>query len=138
MAGIVDTPVSIPGHLAVRYSLRVSGLLRPRSLPSVFVFTTIVWPVCSGRSAICGCVDVDLRYRRLSDCRGSFRSTFTLAKSVERALDLASRVGKQGRAAADGGCLNVRPVHSYRATRVFRVETRGCCGKHALRLLGTH
>src|ERR1700690_1171287 len=107
MAGIFDTFVFIPGNLAVRYSLGISGLLRPRGLSSVFVFTTIVWLVCSGRSATCGSVDVDLRYRRVFDCRSNFRSPFTLATSVERALDPANRVGTQCGPAAYGDCLNV-------------------------------
>src|SRR5580692_8144126 len=116
MARIVNAFVSVPGYLAVRYSFRISGLLRPRGLSSVLVFTPIVWPVCARRSAMCGCVDVDLRYRCLPDCRDNLRNTFTLPTSVGRAVDLAVRVGTQRGAdgpATDGGPLNVRPVHSY-------------------------
>ena len=141
MARIVDTLVSLPGYLAVRYPFRIFGLLRPRGLPRIFVFTAIVWPDCSGRSAMRGCVDVDLRDRRLLDCRDTFRSTFTLPSSVGRAVDFAIRVGTQCDAngpAADGGCLNVQPVHSYRATRLFQVARRAFCGLHTLRLLGTY
>ena len=111
MARIVNTLVSVPGYLAVRYSFRISGLLRPRGLPGVLVFTTIVWPRCSGRSAMRRCVDVDLRYRRLLDCLDDFRNTFILPTSVGKTVDVAIRVGTQRGAdgsATDGDCLNVR------------------------------
>src|SRR5713226_699642 len=39
VARIVDTLVSIPGHLAVRYSLWIFGLLRPCGLPGLFLIT---------------------------------------------------------------------------------------------------
>src|SRR5580693_4155526 len=141
MAGIVLPCVSVSGYAAVRYSLGSFGLLRPRGLPSVLVFITIVWPLCPGRSAMRGCVDVDVRHDRLLDCRGSFRSTFTLPTSAGRSLEFAIRVGTRHGAdgsATDGGCLNVRPVHSYPATHLFQSARRGLLGIHALRLLGTH
>src|SRR5258708_7202671 len=108
MAGIVATRVSIPGHLAMRYSLRIVGLLRPRGLPSVFAFATIVWLVCPGGSAMRRCINVDVRYRCLFDCRSNCRGTLTLPTSVGRPVDLANRVGTQCGAdglAADGGHL---------------------------------
>ena len=135
MARIVDTLVSLPGYLAVRYPFRIFGLLRPRGLPGIFVFTAIVWSDCSGRSAMRGCVDVDLRDRRLLDCRDTFRGTFTLPSShVGRAVDFAIRLGTQRGAngsAADGGCLNVQPVHSYRATPSSRSQAGVLRGPHS-------
>src|ERR1700687_6463464 len=119
--------ISLCGYAPVRHPFLIPCLLRPRGLPSVLVFTTIVWPVCARRSAVCGRVDVDLRYRRLLDCRGNCRSSFTLTASVGRAVHSAIRVeracGTDG-TARGGGCLNVRSVHNYRGTRVSRVATR--------------
>src|ERR1700757_4880393 len=95
MAGIGDPLVSIPGYLAVRYSFRISGLLRPRGLPRVVVCATIVWPVCPGRSTMRRCVDVDVRYRRLLDRRGNCCCASILAASVGRTAYVAIRVGTQ-------------------------------------------
>src|SRR5712671_2371071 len=115
MARIVDTLVSIPGYLAVRCSFRISGLLRPGDLPNSFFLITAGWIVRFRRSAMRRCVDVDLCHRRLLDRRDNFRGTFTLPTPVGRAVDFAIPARKQRGAdgpAADGGCLNVRPVHS--------------------------
>ena len=141
MAGIVDALVSIPGYVAVRYSFRISSFLRSCRLPSFLFIFPVVQDVRSGRSAMCGRVDVDLCYRRVLDCRGGFRSTLTFPTSVGRVVDFAARVGTPRNAAgfaADGGCLSGRRVHSYPATRTFRVAKRGSYAVHALRLLGTH
>src|SRR6266513_724232 len=104
---MADPFISLCGYAAVRHPFRIPCLLRPRGLPSVLVFTTIVWPVCARRSAMCGCVDVDLRYRRLLDRRGNFRSSFALPTSVGRAVHSAIRVERQcgtDGPATDGGC----------------------------------
>ena len=97
--------------------------------PVLFVFTAIVWPVCSGRPAMRRCVDVDLRHRRLLDCRDNCRGAFTLAliESEEQSILQfeSERSAIRNGPAADGGCLNVQPVHSYRATRVFQSRKTG-------------
>ena len=69
VARIVDTLVSIPGHLAVRYSLWIFGLLRPCGLPGLFFLITAAWIVRFRGPAMRGCVDVDLRYPRLPSGR---------------------------------------------------------------------
>src|ERR1700722_7729872 len=138
---MADPFISLCGHAAVRHPFRIPCLLRPRGLPTVFVLTTIEWPVWYRGSAMRGCVNVDFRDRRLLDCRGNCCCTFTFPTSVERAIDFSIRVERQCGSdgpAADGACLNVRPVHNYRGTRVFQVATRTFCGIHTLRLLGTH
>lgn len=88
-----------------------------------------------------GCVDVDLRYPRLLGRRGNCHGAFTLVPRVARVRDLAignaSHCATEERRAEDGGGLNVRPVHSYRATRVSQSARRTFLGIHALRLLGT-
>src|SRR6202041_3014236 len=90
MARIVHTLVSVSGYLAVRYSFRISGLLRSGGLPGFLVFSPLLWPICSRRPAMRGCVDVDLRYFCLLNRRGGLHRTFTLAPSIGR----ASAVGR--------------------------------------------
>jgi D-lactate dehydrogenase len=82
MARLVDTLVSIPRYLAVRYSLRISGLLRPGGLPDVFVFAPFLRSICSRRPTMRRCVDVDLRHYRLLNRRGSLHHAFTLTPSI--------------------------------------------------------
>src|SRR5271170_4534206 len=83
MARVVDTLVSVSGYLALRYSFGISGLLRSRGVPGILVFSPLLWPLCPGRPAMRRCVDVDLRYRRLLDRRGSLHRAFTLAESID-------------------------------------------------------
>src|SRR5689334_4607926 len=141
MARIVDALVSVLGYPAMRYSFRVSGLLRPCDLPRVLFFTAVVWPQCSRGSAMRRRVDVDLRHRRLLDCRGSCHGAFALAPQRARVRDSASTNAgywsTEERRGEDGGSLNGRPVYSYRATRAFQSARRAFVGIHALRLLGT-
>jgi hypothetical protein len=113
MARIVRTLVSDFGYLAVRYSFRISGVLRSRGLPGFFVFAPLHWPLCSRRPAMRGRVDVDLRYRRLLNRRGSFHRAFTFAPSIgpsigrprDSAIRLATHCGAAHGSAQDGGGL---------------------------------
>src|ERR1700683_122779 len=99
MARIVLTLVSVSGYLAVRYSFGISGVLRSGGLPGVFVFPPLLWPLCSRRSAMRRCVDVDLRYSRLLNRGGSLHRAFTVASSAGRTRDSAIRRATHGAAA---------------------------------------
>ena len=113
MARIVHTLVSVSGHLAVRYSFGISGVLRSRGLPGVFVFPTLLWPVCARRPAMRRCIDVDLRYRRLLNRRDGLHRALTLAPSIaptigrtrDFAIRLATHCGSTHGSAQDGGGL---------------------------------
>src|SRR5580692_12272360 len=85
MARLFRSLVSVSGYLAVRYSFGISGFLRSGGLPGFLVFSPLHWPICSGRPAMRGCLDVDLRYFCLLIRRGSLHRAFTLAPSIGRA-----------------------------------------------------
>src|SRR6266436_5641675 len=142
MARVVDTFVSVFGDITVRHFFRISCFLRPCGLPGLFVLTTAIWLDRFGRPAMRGCVDVDLRYRRLLDRRSRFRGAFTLSPFVAGLFDSAIRVaghcrGAQGRA-EDGGCLNVMPFDGYRAFSIRSAKASSSSIHAALGLLGTY
>src|SRR5258708_17713344 len=84
MAGIVSPCVSVSGYPTVRYSFRVSCLLRARGLPGLLFLITAVWLVRFGRSAMRRRVDVDLRNGRLLNRRGNCHRAVTLFSRVAR------------------------------------------------------
>src|SRR6266481_9667110 len=119
MAGIVSPCVSVSGYRTVRYSFRVSRLLRARGLPGLLFLITAVWLVRFGRSAMRRRVDVDLRNGRLLNRRGNCHGAFTLAPQLARVRDSAIRnasdCATEERRADDGGPLNVRTFKCRRA-----------------------
>src|ERR1700677_1183993 len=93
MARVIHTLVSISGYLAVRHSFGISGLLRSRGLSRVFVFSPLLWPLCSRGPAMRRCIDVDLRHCCLLNRRGSLHRAFALAPSIAPTIGRVRAIG---------------------------------------------
>src|SRR5215471_16884503 len=63
--GSLDDLVPLFCHVALRHPLGIPGLFRSRGLPDVLLVVTTVGALPSGRSAVRGGVDVDMRHTRL-------------------------------------------------------------------------
>jgi hypothetical protein len=61
-ATLVDPPVPFSGNSAVRHALWVSGVLWPGAVPHLSFRATFHRFLRNGRSASCGCFDVDLHH----------------------------------------------------------------------------
>ena len=112
-------------------------------LPSVFVVSPLLWPLCPRRPAMRRCLDVDLRHCRLPNRRVSLHHAFTLAPSVRRTLHPAIRVaqnfGVARRVKEDGGGLKWQDRSSLREFSSTRGARAPFWAFHAaLRLLVTH
>ena len=94
MAGIVSPCVSVSGYPTVRYSFRVSCLLRARGLPSLLFVITAIWLVRFGRSTMRRRVDVDLRNGRLLNRRGNCHGAFALVPRVATVRDFGNQKRK--------------------------------------------
>src|SRR6266436_4389340 len=105
MAGIVSPCVSVSGYPTVRYSFRISCVLRARGFPGLLFLITALWLVRFGRSAMRRRVDVDLRNGRLLNRRGNCHGAFALVQRVARVRDSAIRNASYCATEADGGSL---------------------------------
>ncbi len=89
-AAMVDSLISLSGHVALRHSFGISCLLRACGLSGVPFGLAAVWPFCSRGSAVCRCIDVDLHHHRIS--RSGGYSLYAAA----RAAGLPSRLSAIG------------------------------------------
>jgi|SRR5215467_1516050 len=64
-AGSLDDLVSLFCHVTLRHSLGISGFFRTRGLSDVLLVVTSFGFFSSGRPAVRGCTDVDMRHSRL-------------------------------------------------------------------------
>src|SRR5215475_6240895 len=76
---MVDPFIPLSRHVALRPALRISRVLRPSCLSLVLFHAAALWLFCSGRSAVRGCADVDLRHAGLSGARGDSQHPAALA-----------------------------------------------------------
>src|SRR5215475_1507702 len=68
----LDDLVPLFCDVALRHPLGISCFLRSRGLSNVLLVVTPLGIVGSSRSAVCGCVNVDMRHRRLFCGGGDF------------------------------------------------------------------
>src|SRR2546427_453751 len=86
VASVVDDPVPLSRHVALRHPFRISCVLRAHRISRVPLYTATVRTLRSRRSGMRGCVDVDLRHDRLPCGRGDSQHTPALAAQQCSAL----------------------------------------------------
>src|SRR5215469_15668258 len=109
--GSLDDLVPFLCHVAVRHPLGVSRLFRSSGLPHVLLVVTPIRSFSSGRSAVCSCIDVDLRHNRLLCSRGDLNHASSVASRLYSgrlsAIEIVARRHSAKRSAELGDALNV-------------------------------